>query len=65
MRQQFLKVEFSNSSIQNSILGTREIALGWMQKKLTDDNIGSGRGLVLSGNKPLPETILTQIYVTI
>ena len=28
-------------------------------------NIGSGNGLVPSGNKPLPETMLTQIYVTI
>ena len=26
-------------------------------------NIGSGNGLVLSGNKPLPEPMLTQIYV--
>ena len=28
-------------------------------------NIGSGNGLVSSGNKPLPEPILTQIYVAI
>ena len=28
-------------------------------------NVGSGNGLLLSGNKPLPEPILTQIYVTI
>ena len=27
-------------------------------------NIGSGNGLVPSGNKPLPEPVLTQIYVT-
>ena len=26
-------------------------------------NIGSGNGLVPSGNKPLPEAMLTQIYV--
>ena len=26
-------------------------------------NIGSGNGLVSSGNKPLPEPVLTQIYV--
>ena len=26
-------------------------------------NIGSGKGLVPSGNKPLPEPMLTQIYV--
>ena len=28
-------------------------------------NMGSGIGLVPSGNKPLPEPIFTQIYVTI
>ena len=28
-------------------------------------NTGSGNGLVLSGNKPLTEPILTQIYVAI
>ena len=28
-------------------------------------NIGSGNGLVPSGNKPLPEPMLTQISVTI
>ena len=28
-------------------------------------NIGSGNGLVPSGNEPLPEPMLTQIYVTI
>ena len=27
--------------------------------------IGSGNGLVLPGNKPLPEPMLTQIYVVI
>ena len=27
--------------------------------------IGLGNGLVPSGNKPLPETMLTQIYVAI
>ena len=34
---------------------------------LTDDklNIGSGNGLVLSGTKPLPEPVLTQIDITI
>ena len=28
-------------------------------------NIGSGNGLVSSGNKPSPEPMLTPIYVTI
>ena len=43
-----------------------EIVLIWMSLDLTDDvNIGSGNGLVPSGNKPLPEPMLTQISVTI
>ena len=28
-------------------------------------NIGSGNGFVPSGNKPLPEPVLTQIYFAI
>ena len=28
-------------------------------------NIGSGYGLVLSGNNPLPEPMLTQMYIAI
>ena len=42
-----------------------EIVLRWMLLDLTDNqvNIGSGNGLVLSGNKPLPEPMLTQICV--
>ena len=33
-----------------------------MPQNLTDDvNIGSGKGLVPSGNKPLPEPVLTKI----
>ena len=38
-----------------------EIALRWMPQDITDDK--SGNGLVPSGNKPLPEPMLTQIYV--
>ena len=35
-----------------------------MPQYLTDDkSIGSGNGLVPLGNKPLPEPMLTQIYV--
>ena len=30
-----------------------------------DVNIGSGNGLVLSGNKPLPKPMLIQIYYAI
>ena len=40
-----------------------EIAIRWMQLDLADVNIRSGDGLVPSGNKPLPEPILTKIYV--
>ena len=43
-----------------------EIALRWMPKThWLLVNIGSGNGLVLSGNKPLPEPMLTRICVTI
>ena len=28
-------------------------------------NIGLGKGLVMFGNKPLPEPMLTKLYVTI
>ena len=44
-----------------------EVAFIWMPQDFTGDylvNIGPGSGLVPSGNKPLPEPILTQIYVT-
>ena len=39
--------------------------LRWMPQVCADDyvNIDSGNGLVPSGNKPLPEPMLTQIYV--
>ena len=43
-----------------------EIVLRGMQLDLTDDKstLVQGNGLVLSGNKPLPEPMLIQIYVT-
>ena len=43
-----------------------EITLIWMSLNFTDKqwNIGSGNGLVPSGNKPLPESMLTQISAT-
>ena len=35
-----------------------------MPQDLIDDvNIGSGNGLVPSGNKPLPEPMMSHIYV--
>ena len=37
-----------------------------MSQDFADDvNIGSGNGMVPSDNKPLPEPMLTQIYVAI
>ena len=47
-----------------------EIALRWMAQDLTDYQstlveFGSGNGLVPSGNKPLHEQMLTQIFVAI
>ena len=33
-----------------------------LQDRTDDVNISSGNGLVVSGNKPLPEPLLTQIY---
>ena len=44
------------------------VALRWMLQDLIDDksiSIGLDNGLVPSGNKPLPEQVLAQIYVTI
>ena len=41
---------------------TCEIGLRWVPQGLADHiDIGQGNGLVLSGNKPLPEPMLTQI----
>ena len=42
------------------------IALRWMPQNLTQREviIGSANGLILSGTKPLPDSMLTQIYVT-
>ena len=37
----------------------------FLRVQLTISQIGSGNGLVPSGNKPLPEPMLTQIYVAI
>ena len=41
-----------------------EIALRWMPRVFTDVNIGLCDGLVLSGDKLLPKSVLTQIYDT-
>ena len=43
-----------------------KISLRWMPQDLTDDwNIGSGNGLVLSGEMPLPKPMQTQICIAI
>ena len=47
------------------ILGTCEIAPRWMLQKPINFNMGSGNGLMLVGNKPLPEPMVTQLSVTI
>ena len=47
---------------------SNEIALQWIPQYFTDDKstlIGSGNGLVPSGNKLLPEPMFTKFYVTI
>ena len=46
--------------MQNSTLGTGGNCCYWWEV-----NIGSGNGLVPSGNKALPEMMLTQIYFAI
>ena len=35
------------------------------EKKLAKDTFGSGNGLVPPGSKPLPESMLIQIFVTL
>ena len=44
---------------------SQDYVLGWMPQDLTDDNIGLGNGLVPSGNKPLPDPMLTQFLVAL
>ena len=42
------------------------IAFMWLGQDSTDEVIiGSGNGFVVPGNNPLPQPVLTQIYVTI
>ena len=52
--------------IQNSSFDTHsKVALMRMPQTLTIENIGSGNGLVSSGNKPIPEPMVIQIYVAV
>ena len=54
------------------LVGPWEMWQYWLVKFLSGEyhrislvNIGLGNGLVPSGNKPLPEPMLTQIYVVV
>ena len=59
-----LQVIFFKLSLPIEILNTfYEIGLKWVAQNSTDEIIGSGDGLVPKGNKPLPEPMLTGIYV--
>ena len=44
---------------------SNEIVHKWVPQNPTEVNIGSGNGLVLSGNTPLLKPMLTRIYVAI
>ena len=57
----------SSYSVWKSSRGTGcQIALRWIPRTLTTEKSTLVcNGLMLSGNKPLPEPILTQIYVAI
>ena len=52
--------------MQNERLGAGcEIDFGWMSDCEWEDNIGSGKGLVSSGNKLSHEPVLTRFFVAI
>ena len=68
MKLKFLNVLISKTHFDNLYL--MHLLLNYGEIKATGlhcltVNIGSGNGLVPSGNKPLPETMLIKIYVTI
>ena len=52
----FLLIGFMSNSCEEALM--------WMAQNNFDVNIGSGDGLLLSGNIPLPEPMLTKIYAT-
>ena len=46
------------------LINSSEIGHRWVPRNPVDDKtVDSGKGLVPSGNKPLPEPVLTQIYM--
>ena len=52
-----LRIKFMDTSC--------EIAINSMPQNTRDVNTGLGNGLLPKGNNPLPEPMLTQIYVAI
>ena len=62
-----LEVSFSNSLYTTvaRALVVKSLSGECQRASLMKINIGSGNGLVPSGNKPLPEPVLSQMYVTI
>ena len=54
-----------NISSHTGISCTFSVKLQWDWWPYSQVNIGSGNGLMPSGNKPLPEPMVTQINVTI
>ena len=59
MPKQMLRVNFIQMST------SYENVLSWMPQNTFADNNDSGNGLLPSGNKPLPEPMLTQMHVAI
>ena len=51
----FESVTFEHMLAIKFMTTSREIPLRWMPMNTLDDNIGSGNGLVPTGNQPLPE----------
>ena len=58
--KQILVIDGWGISREIALIGMNVSGLHWWTI-----NIGSGNGLVPSGNKPLPEPMLTQSYVAI
>ena len=61
----FKDIVFKYILITDSKWNIAQSALRYHPEDLAKVNIGSGNGLVPSGNKPLPEPMLTQISVDI
>ena len=57
------QTDFSDLCLRHLLWNYPNMNLTWLHQWSV--NIGSGNGLVPSGSKPLPETMLTQIYLAI